>query len=242
MARIENITRETLIFLMAKYMMDCQKQMGERTNMELDIRLNNWGSNLKGKWYWSRTEIEFGHNIYVFTDKQIEDDNFIYMLNKALEKANGVRGKVYSQTYGDGCWTPKETRFERIEIYAKPCKEFKELNNMFTKYGSKEVGETDVFSVRVCGKRSSWSDSGKYYYLCYNAKRCATIMDDIRHNKPRGWKLSINVEDYFSHGDEEDYRCAQHMESEWYGQRGSKLKVTFYNSKGEKKYDKVYPA
>ena len=229
--RIENKTREQVTALMADYIKLSFKHL-KTTNANLDIELNNWCSGFGRNSTWSYSEVVVGDNSYIFKDKKIDDAELIRMLNNAIATTN-VRCKVFSQTYGDGYWTPKETRFERVEIYAAPCKEFVKLAKMIEKYANFSLHETDIFDVRVCGKRSSWSDSGRYDYLCYNADKCNAIADYIRTNRKGKDVLSINVEEYFSHGDDMDYKCAMYQESEWYGCRGNKLavKVTTPNGK-----------
>jgi hypothetical protein len=236
MVRIENLSKERLARHIADYIKKTFKQMGSRTNCELDIRLNNWGSRLNGKWHWSRTEIEFDNTIYEYKDKQVDDVAFIRILNDAVALSN-VRCKVYNQTYGDGYWTPQETRFERVEIYAKPCKEFITLYKMLEKYANKSLGETEVFYARVCGKRSSWSECGTRKYLCYDAKQCQAIIDTIRKYRTSKDSFGFDVEDCFSHGDDYDYEIAQHQESEWYGSNQAKLHIIIKTPSGRVKAD-----
>lgn len=239
----KQVTREQLVSLMAKFIKEQSKCMGNQTNMELPISISSWVCGMGRDKKWSHTDITIGYYtnkvVYTFTDKEITDDQFVYMLRKAIEESK-VKGQVFADTYGDGCWTPKQTIFRHVEIYAAPCKEFVALNKMLKKYGSRTIEEYDIFRVNVCGKRSSWSDTGNRYYLCYAPQICANIMDYIRNNKLRGWKVSISTQDFFSHGDETDYKIAQYQESEWYGQRGTKLIVNINNSKGEQKLSKIF--
>jgi hypothetical protein len=136
---------------------------------------------------------------------------------------------------GDGYWSPKVTYFRRVEIYSKPCKEFNSLRKYIEKYADFTLGEVDVFDVSVCGKRSSWSDSGRYDYLCYNANMCSEIERYIKANRTSKDKVSVKVEEYFSHGDETDYKIAQYQESEWYGYRGKLIVVEVTTPKGKTK-------
>lgn len=231
--RIENKTREEVTALIAKYIKECFKAM-TCTNKTLHLEVHNWCSGFGRNSKWSFSEIEVGSDSYVFRDKEIDDARFISMINDAIA-ISGVRAKVFSQTYGDGYWVPKETRFERVEIYAKPCKEFITLAKMIEKYANFSLHETDVFGVSVCGKRSSWSDVGRYNYLCYEPNVCNAIMEYIRANRKGKDTLVVSVEEYFSHGDETDYKCAMYQESEWYGCRGNKLSVKAFTPSGKSK-------
>lgn len=239
MERIENITREQVIKLIAKFIKEQAKSMGDKTNMELDIEHHNWVCGMGCNKKWSSSEITFGGKSYIFKDKEITEEDFIGMLHKALQES-GVKGKVFFDTYGDGYWNKKQNIFRRLEIFAKPCKEFNQLNKYLSKCGVKEIDDYDVFSVRVCGKRSSYSDSGRYYYLCHNPKMCLSIIDYIKSNKGRNGIISIKVEQYLDHGYEEEYRIAQYQESEWYGKRGNNLTITINGGKNKKDYKETF--
>ena len=236
MARIENLSKERLVKLIADHIKKSFKQMGNKTNCKLDIELSNWSSGFGRNSKWAYSEIKFGGNSYTYDDKEIDDAAFIRMLNDAVALSN-VRCKVYSQTYGDGFWTPQEVRFERVEIYAKPCKEFTSLYKLLEKYANKSLGETEVFFARVCGKRSSWSESGTRSYLCYDAKQCQNIIDTIRKHRTSKDTLRFDVEECFSHGDDYDYEIAQYQESEWYGSNQAKLHITIKTPNGKVKAD-----
>lgn len=235
MARIENITKEQVTKLITKFIKEQAKNMGDKTNMKLDINISNWLGGMGRDKKWIYSEIRFNGNSYIFKDKEITDAHFILMLNIALRES-GVKGNVFYDTYGDGYWEKKQDIFKRLEIFAKPCKEFKELNKVLEKNGTKGIDDLDVFSVRICGKRSSYSDSGEYYYLCHQPKMCLSIIDYIKKNKGRFGVVKTCVRDYLSHGDETDYKIAQYQESEWYGKRGNNLFITITDGKGHKDY------
>lgn len=241
----KTITREKLVSVMAKFIKEQSKQMGDKTNVELPISISSWVCGMGRDKKWSHTDIEIGEYrdkvIYTFTDKEITDEQFVYMLRKALEESK-VRGQVFADVCGDGYWTEKVTYFKRIEIYAKPCKEFTTLAKLIQRYTNKTIEGTDVFHVRVCGKRSAWSDSGRYSYLCYEPNKCQTIIDTIRAKKTSKDGLKVEIEEYFSHGDEGDYRCAMYQESEWYGCRGAKLHFTITTPSGRIKSDYKFGA
>ena len=234
MARIENITREKLTTLLTAYLKECSRQMGTRTNRELNIEFGNYGSGRNKDWKWSYTIIEFGDTTCMVRDKAIEDVEFAAILRNAVAKAK-VRANVYTETYGDGYWVKQETRYKGIEIFAKPCKEFVSLVKLVEKYANYTIGDTDVFDVSVCGKRSSWSDSRDKTYLCYNADKCQAIIDYIRKNRTSKDTLTIEVAPYSSHGDDGDYKCAMYQESEWYGYRGARLNVRVTTPSGRVK-------
>jgi len=231
----KEITISELEKILPSVIKEFARNLGNATNVVADINLRNWcggcGKNAK----WAYTEIECNDVKYIIKEKEIKDDMFVYMLRNALAVSK-VRGNVVFDTYGDGYWTPRQTIFRRLEIFAKPCKEFISLVKYIEKYAKFTLGDTDIFFVNVCGKRTSWSDSGKYRYLCYDANRCNTILADMR--KYRGSKdtLKVEVKEFFSHGDDTDYRIAMYQESEWYGCRGNKLVVSIKTPNGKEKH------
>jgi hypothetical protein len=123
MTRIENISKEQVTKLIAKFIKEQSKKIGDRTNMELV----NWVCGVGRDKKWSHTEIRFDGNSYIFKDKKITEEQFVCLLNKALEES-GVKGKVFYDVYDDGYCAERQTIFGRLEIFGKPCKEFKELN------------------------------------------------------------------------------------------------------------------
>lgn len=237
MVKVENISRKHLVMNISIYLKKCSKSM-TTDNVTADIELHNWYCGFGRDSKWSYTEIRVDDTQYIVKDKEITDESFVSILNDAIATAK-VRAKVVYDTYGDGYWTPKQTLFRRVQVFSKPCKEFITLSKYIDKYGNFTLDDLAVFNVRVCGKRSSWSDSGKYYYLCYNAELCKSILDDIRKNKGSKDILNVSVEETFSHGDDDDYRCAMHMESEWYGERGAKLHYIIKTPKGKVKVDRL---
>ena len=235
----KQVTREKLIDLIAKFIKESARQMGDKTNVKLPIELQNWSSGWGNNSKWSHSDIVLGRETYTFTDKEIDDAAFVSILKAAIAKSN-VRAKVVYDECGDGYWCKKQTIFRRVEVFAKPCKEFNTLYKYLEKYAEFTLGETDLFDVNVCGKRSSWSDAGRYNYLCYDAARCKAILDAIKAKKASKDTLRVEVKEYFSHGDETDYDIAMYQESEWYGNRGNKLHVTITTPMGRMKLDKNY--
>ena len=245
-------TREKLIDIIAKAMREESKSMGDKTNVKFPIKYENWLCGMGANKKWSNTDITlFGmpnkiggypnQVTYTFTDKEITHKQLIDMLNAALAKAK-VRGRVVYKEWEEwnGYHHATQYYFRRVELFSKPCKEFKSLYNYVEKYGNFTIGDLDVYQVGVCGKRSSYSDSGEYYYLCYDAKECKKILDTLRKFKGSKDILKVSTKEYVDHGDEGDYRCAQYQESEWYGHRGNKLCVEVTTPTGKLKLNKEF--
>lgn len=235
----KQVTRERLEKILGKFIKDSRKTMGDRNIVRLPIKLDNWCS---GSWKdskWSHTDVTIGDDVYTFTDKEINDFQFINMLQRAICD-NAILGRVNFDVSGDGYWVSKTYYYKSVEIFKNPCKEFATLWNYLSKYGKGfTLGNFDVFHCEVCGKRNSWSD-GKHDYLCYDAKECKKILDIIRKFKGSKDTLKVSVKEYFDYGDEGDYRCAQYQESEWYGHRGQMLCVEVTTPSGKVKLNKEF--
>lgn len=239
----KQVSREHLTLLLAKFIGDCQKGMGDKTNIELPIKLENWLCGMGHDKKWSHSDIIVGDYCnrvrYTFTDKEIDDRRFVQILKDAVAKSN-VRAKVVYDEYDGGYFRDSCTIFRRVEVFAKPCREFRILYDYVEKYGNFTIPEDGVYYVRVCGKRSIYNDSGRYNYLCYDAKTCKAILDGIKAKRTSKDKLNVSIKNYVNHGDEGDYRCAMHMESEWYGHRGQMLCVEVTTPKGKVKLNEEY--
>jgi hypothetical protein len=101
------------------------------------------------------------------------------------------------------------------------------------------LADNDIYGVHICGKRSSYSDSGDYRYLCYNKENCKNIVDLITAVCDDKDTLHFKVEEFLDHGDEGDYRAAQYHESEWYGSRGQNLHIIVKDQDGKEKFNDV---
>jgi hypothetical protein len=243
MEQKKQVTREHLTLLLAKFIKDCQKGMGDKTNIELPIDIENWNCGMGRNSKWSHTDIIVGSypnkTTYTFTDREITNEQFVRMLKDAIAKSN-VRARVVYDECGDGYWCDKVTIFRRVEVFAKPCREFRMLYDYVEKYGNFTIPEDGVYYVRVCGKRSIYNDSGRYNYLCYDARTCKAILDGIKAKRTSKDKLNVSIKNYLNHGDEMDYRCAMHQESEWYGHRGQMLCVEVTTPKGKVKISEEF--
>ena len=235
-----DVTREQLIILMAKYIKECSKKLNDtRSSVEVSILHRNWTScGKERKWSW--TEIKFNGNEYHFYDKEITDKDFLVIVNTALRESN-CRGKVktkeWEESNPDGWWRSpiKHIKFDGLTLLGKPCKEFVTLNRLLNKYTNKSLEETEVNTSRVCGKRNSWSaNSNSTGYLCYNPEKCKRAIEFIRTKRTSKDTLFFEVKNELYH-DDEDYRIAQYQESEWYGLEYNYLLLKVTTPKGKEK-------
>lgn len=238
MSKLEDIDRKQLTPIIVGYIRECALKMGKDTNMKLHIAHHEWGARLKGRWVWSSSEIEVGGNSYKISDKEVNDAFFLAVVEDAL-KESGVKGKISTVPSMGSGYYHQEERFDRLEIFAPPCKEFNRLNEVLKKHCCRPIPDTDVYHVGVCGKRSAWSDSGSFRYLCYNPANCQRITDLIEAVCDEHDKVRLSVEEFFDHGDDTDYRIAQYQESEWYGSRGQNMRLVIKGSEGKEKLNDV---
>ena len=234
MEYIRDKKESDLVGILTKYIKKFQKDMKGKSEIA-DIEFSNWTN---GKGDPSFCRIRIGDEHFEFKGN-IRGDVFVYYVKKALE-ASKVLGIVNTfKTIGSTSrWNTEYIDvFDSLIVMAKPCKEFTELNKKIYRYAGKTLNDDEVFKVNVCGKRSSYSDSGNYKYLCHDEKVCQFIIDSIKkYRKSANDIISINLKDWFDKGDEGDYRCAQYHESEWYGSRGKSLSIDFKTKSGRLKY------
>lgn len=231
----EVIERSQITSVITEYIKSCASRIGDKSNLQLDIRHDDWGNRLNGVWKWISSEIRVGQDTYRITDRQVTVDYFLSAVENAL-KESGVRGKVFTETYYPGNFT-KAYRFSRLEIFAPPCQEFRRLNDILKEHGCKPLSETDIFEVAVCGKRSSWSDSGSFKYLCYRKENCKQIGDLIETICDKKDSLHLSLDEFLDHGDEYSYKAAMYHESEWYGSRGQNLRIVVKDGAGKEKFN-----
>lgn len=233
MGKNETIERKQLVPIIADYIKACAARMGERNSLQLAIRHTDWGNRINGVWRWSSSEITVGDDKYTIRDRQVTDPYFLTVVENAL-KESGVKGKIFTEPQWVGA-----DKFSRLEIYTPPCQEFNRLNDLLKRLTRKTLADTDIYGVHICGKRSSYSDSGDYRYLCYNKENCKNIADLITAVCDDKDTLHFKVEEFLDHGDEGDYRAAQYHESEWYGSRGQNLHIIVKDQNGKEKFNDV---
>ena len=236
-----DVTREQLIILMAKYIKECSKKLSDtRSNVQVSMIHRNWMTCGKER-KWAHTEINFNGNKYHFYDKAITDKDFLVIVNTALResKCKGrVKTKEWEEQNPNGWWLSpiKHIEFDGLILLGKPCKEFVTLNRLLKKYTNKELKETEINTSSVCGKRNTWSvDSNTTGYLCYNPVKCEKAIEFIRTKRTSKDTLFFEVQYELYRGDEEDYMKAQYQESEWYGREYNYLSLKVTTPKGKEK-------
>lgn len=233
-----DITREQLIILMARYIKECAKEITE-TNPYYRVSLThrNWVSCGKEK-KWSNTEIIFNYNHYHFYDKEITESDFLTIVSTALKESNckgNIKTKTWEEpvTYGWKTHYVEHKEFDELILMGKPCKEFKTLQNLVKKYSGTTIGECEIYCVNVCGKRSSWNKGGDYNYLDYNKKVCQKAIDFIRGKRTSKDTMECKIQESLNHG--EDYEEAMRYETEWYGSFQKYLEINVFTPKGKNK-------
>ena len=95
-----DVTREQLIILMAKYIKECSKELSDtRSNVQVSMIHRNWMTCGKER-KWTYTEINFNGNKYHFYDKAITDKDFLVIVNTALRESK-CKGRVKTKEWDD---------------------------------------------------------------------------------------------------------------------------------------------
>lgn len=227
------ISVDKLVTTLAKYIKEVAKSLTETEPCkEVYIKINNWYGGSGKNATWKYDEICFDRQSYKFYDKH----DFISAIEKALT-ASKVKGKVITKEnlIMNGFSYSKEKVFERLMVFGKPCKEYKLLQNYLKKYASFNLGEYEVYNVPICGKRTTWSESGDYRYLDFDKRACQKAIDELRGSRRSNDDVVCERRNRILYEDEHYSKIAMGMETEWYGTYVNYLKVNIHTPTGKDK-------
>lgn len=176
-------------------------------------------------------------------DKSVfEVKRFSNALSKVADKLNDTRGyrvcKVWEDFWYEGRdvfgRTTELTKIVKgIILYTKPCKEFELLRRMLRRYANHELGELELFSVAIVGKRgTNYTESGKREYYAYNPRKCLDILEWIRKNRRLSDTLDASVEECV---DCEDRDYSRQYETESYGTKHQYLSLKLFQKDGSRR-------
>lgn len=185
--------------------------------------------------------------VFCFNDKEFECEDahvsnvirFNAAVRDALKLLNGTHGYKVEYTKGYYSYEGRDVfgktilRQETVSalvLVVKPCKDFNALAKLVLKYANLNVKPTDLYSVRILGKRGmSYRETGERHYYAHNPKKCARIIAWIKDNKHPTDKLYARVETY---DDCPDRAYSQEYETESYGSRHSFLRLRIIRKNG----------
>lgn len=210
---IKNVIAQAIEFGM-KSVCDAKNQV-----FVLDITLHNWVSGFSKKWVRNELVIYTDrNNWYEITDREVTNT----FLNIIIEEQLKLKGaKAIINYYQDA------TTIRGITFFGTPCEDFLEVQRILKEQTRRTLDVSKVFHVCVCGKRSAWDDTDRKKYLAYDEKTSKALLNYVKEHDI----IKFETIDYFSHGDSVDYNYAMYAETEWYGCRGTYLKLTTKDNK-----------
>ena len=156
------------------------------------------------------------------------------MLND-LKKTRGYKYLIYEERE-IGNYPCYYDIIEKVGLMDNPCKEYVKLQKYITKYGKYKLGEFELYSVNMFGKRGRVDcESGKRYYLDHNPKRCENILAEIRSSKGAKDKMVVEYIKDEIYIDEEEKRASSYYETECHGEKKSYLVIEIFTPSGKKK-------
>ena len=110
---------------------------------------------------------------------------------KGLKELKATRGwgrlmwEIEDCCNGGNGWYNDYIKFPtNITLMAEPCKEYKSLVNYLSKYCGKNLNDTDIYSVRIGGKRGRvYGEESDRYYLCHKPNKCAQYLETLRKSR-----------------------------------------------------------
>lgn len=173
----------------------------------------------------------------------------------ALKATRGWKNLIFStrvETEGVGFYNVRKyTLLDRVSLPDNPCKEYTALQKYINKYGQKNywgstyggvnLGNFELFSARMGGKRGRlWDEYGDRHYLDNAPKKCAEILEELR--KYRGSKdimvCKSGEEDYI---DPMERKYSEYHEVECDGEKRKYMEITIKTPSGKQKYQrKIY--
>lgn len=133
-------------------------------------------------------------------------------IEKELEKKNIVlmRQISFLESGWDYCWRCEKTdELECVDGIVKivPCAEFKELQSWLKKHAKFDLKVTDLFTCRVCQKRSSKSYSN-FEYTATHPYECKRLLQKLKAEYKSGNRALaklVEIEDIDGNEDRYEY-------------------------------------
>lgn len=112
----------------------------------------------------------------------------------------------------------------RVISINNPSKEFVTIQKYLLKYANFNLKKNACYVADTSGKRGYYSeDSTSRKYICFNEKRCARFLEELKKLKSSRDILKV---EYYELNDEEDKEHSMYYETECYGSVEKTIKVT----------------
>ena len=201
--------------------------MVEFANGTINISLYN---------YWQGKRL--AENLSRYQAKKIAEE-----VIKGLNELKTTRGwgrlmwDIEDCCFDSKSWYDNYIKFPtNIILMAEPCKEYKSLVNYLSKYCGKNLNDTDIYSVRIGGKRGRiYGEEGYRYYLCHKPNKCAKYLETLRKRRGTNDKVicsKIKEEDDI---DPWELEVSIRNEVEFSGERFRYFEVSITTPSGKQK-------
>ena len=142
-----------------------------------------------------------------------------YALDRYVSEFDGVERK--DVFFGWGNFTPDIEGFPcAFRSFGKPCRAFTTLSKLVAKKYGITLKVSDLYSVRLFGKRGVYDESGERVYLAFRNSACQSLIDGIKAWGRKRTKASIVNNDNV-----EGLEYSIRYETECYGTRTRTIKV-----------------
>lgn len=214
---------------------DCFKEMKKNGKNNPLFNLEIWNCRRNGECY---LYVAFNNKEYGKFKSEYDIDRlftFVRAMLNDLKKVRGYKHLIFEESE-HGNYPYYYNVIDKVGLMDNPCKEYVKLQKYITKYGKYKLGEFELYSVNMFGKRGSVDyESGSRYYLDHNPKRCESILEAIRCNKGAKDKMVVEYIKDEIYIDEEEKRASSYYETECHGEKKSYLVVEIFTPSGKKK-------
>ena len=118
-----------------------------------------------------------------------------------------------------------------FSLEPKPCKEYKQIQKWLAKYSNFTLKDNSIYDVRLFGKRSTYGESGKRYFIDHEATTCSKLLEQLRKLRKSGDKVETSIKVF----DDIDTKTSSYYETECYGSRYVRAEVIVSTPKGKRK-------
>lgn len=160
---------------------------------------------------------------------------FVRAMLNDLKKVRGYKHLIFEESE-HGNYPYYYNVIDKVGLMGNPCKEYAQLQKYIAKYGKYNLGNFELFSVDMFGKRGSVDmESGRRQYLDHEPLRCAFALEALRHHRGAKDKMVCEYIQDEIYIDPEEKRASSYYETECHGSKRSYLVVEIFSPNGKKK-------
>lgn len=202
--KTNSLTKEQLNLRLARYFKQIEKESNNKSTSEI-VNINHINHYDKETNRWISSEISFNDNSFYFYDYKITDNDFIDIIDKAIDEASC---SCDFQTIG----SIPDRRFHALLLLGKPCKEFTMLNRLLEKYCGDTLAEFEIMSSQHMKIENELiRDVKTTNYLCYDRELCTEAIKFVREYRTKRDVLKVSktlIEPNLNNYPEDELKCA----------------------------------